>query len=203
MAPLIQDSDFHISSHDEVFGRKSSTAPLHETIIVNTSRRVSFGAVVTTHEVMSRFDYTHEELEASWFDRDDMRRMKENSRSEAKLVESGLLTQGSDVSIRGLESRTREGMKRKRQSRMNAYAAVFFEIDCQQEDGFFDDDLIADAYFTYSEPCAMTAQMIGKRDEVEAMDVYDENQKTVFFGSSLYQAIVELPTNGNFASSAA
>ena len=203
MAPLIQDSDFYISSHDDVFGRKSLTAPLHETTIVNKSRRVSFGAVVTINEVMSRFDYTHEELEASWFDREDMRRMKENSRSEGRLGESGLLTQGSDVSIRGLDSRTREGMKRKRQSRMNAYAAVFFEIDCQLEDGFVDDDLIADAYFTYSEPCAMTAQMIGKRDEVEAMDIYDENQKTDFFGSSLYQAIVELPTNRNFASSAA
>ncbi len=202
MAPLIQDTDFYISSHDDVFGRKSLNAPLHEPTI-NTSRRVSFGAVTTTHEVLSRFDYTHEELEASWFYREDMRRMKENVRSEAKLVESGLLKQASDVSIRGLESKTREGMKRKRQSRMNAYAAVFFEIDCQQEDGFFDDDLIADAYFTYSEPCAMTAQMIGKRDEVEAMNIYDENQKTDFFGLNLCQAIVELPTNENFASSAA
>ena len=74
MAPLIQDSDFYISSHDDVFGRKSLTAPLHETTIVNKSRRVSFGAVVTINEVMSRFDYTHEELEASWFDRESNER---------------------------------------------------------------------------------------------------------------------------------
>lgn len=201
MAPLIQDTDSYISSHDDVFGHKSISAPLHETSI-RTPRRVSFGAMVATYEVMSRFDYTHEELETSWFDRDAMRRMKENARSEAKLVDSGLLVQAPDVSIRGLESRTREGMKRKRQRRMNAYAAVFFEIDCQKEEGYFDDDLIADAYFTYSEPCAMTAQMMGKRDEIEAMNAYN-HQKMDLFGANICQAIVNLPTPKGFASSAA
>lgn len=202
MAPLIQDTDITLSSQDFVFDHKTIIAPLHETSI-NRSRRVSFGAMVATYEVMSRVDYTHEELEASWFDRDDMRRMKENARSDAKLVDSGLLVQGTDVSIRGLESRTREGIKRKRRSRMNAYAAVFFEIDCQQQEEFFDDDLIADAYFTYSEPCAMTAQMIGKRDEIEAMNIYGENQKTDFFGTNFCKSIVDLSTTEGLASSAA
>jgi hypothetical protein len=201
MAPLIQDIDLYSLSHDDVFGHKDIVAPLHQSTM-RSPRRVSFGGMVATYEVMSRADYTHEELAASWFDRDDMRRMKENARSEAKLVDSGLLVQGPDVSIRGLESRTREGMKRKRQSRLNAYAAVFFEIDCQQEEGYCDEDLVADAYFTYSEPCAMTAQMIGKRDEIEAMNVY-ENQKTDFFGANFCQAISNLPTSEGFASSAA
>merc|ERR1712071_582326 len=139
--------------------------------------------------VMSRADYTHEELEVTWFDHSEMRQMKENARSEGKLVDSGLLVQSSEISIRGLESRTKEVMKRKRQNR-NAYAAVFFEIDCQQEEHYFDEDLIADAYFTYSEPCAMTAQMIGKRDEIEAMKIH-ENCKADFFGTNFCKAIVD------------
>ena len=201
MAPLIQDTDISLSSQDFVFDHKTITAPLHESTI-NRSRRVSFGAMVATYEVMSLVDYTHEELEASWFDRDDMRRMKENARSEAKLVDSGLLVQGTDVSIRGLESRTREGIKRKRRSRMNAYAAVFFEIDYQQQEEFFNEDLIADAYFMYSESCAMTAQMIGKRDEIEAMNIY-ENQKADFFGTDFCKSILDLSTTEGLASSAA
>lgn len=195
MAPLIQDMDLTLSSHEDLFDRKTIIAPLHE-----RPRRVSFGAMVATYEVMSRADYTHEELEATWFDRGEMRQMKENARSEGKLVDSGLLVQGSEVSIRGLESRTKEGMKRKRQNRMNAYAAVFFEIDCQQEEHYFDEDMIADAYFTYSEPCAMTAQMIGKRDEIEAMNIH---RKADFFGTNFCKAIVDLSTTEGLASSAA
>ena len=193
MAPLIQDTDLYVSSHDDVYHHKSMIAPLHQ-----RTNRVSFGAMVTTHDVMSRSDYTREELEASWFGRDELRRMKENTRSEGKLVEQGLLFNGPDVSIRGLESKTRVGMKRKRQSRLNAYAAVFFEIDRQLEEGYFDEELIADAYFNYSEQCAVSAQMIGKRDEIEANNVYN-CQKTDFFGTNLCQAIINLPTPASSA----
>jgi len=182
--------------------RKTGIAPLHETIFTSP-RCVSFGAVVTTYEHTSWVDYTAEEIEASWFDRDDMRRMKENAKSEAKLVESGLLVESKDVSIRGLESRARTGIRRKRQNRMNAYAAIFFEVDCQEEEGFFNEELIADAYFVYSEPCHVSAQMIGKRDEIEAMDILLESKKTDFFGTNFCKTIVDLSTNEGLASSAA
>jgi len=202
MAPLIQENDISQSSHGDLFGLKTILTPLHESSVTR-SQRVSFGAIVTIHEVLNRDDYTREELKASWFDRDDMHRMKENARSEAKLVDSNLLVPSSDVSVRGLEHRTKEGMKQKRQNRMNAYTAVFIEIDCQQEDGFYDEDLIADAYFAYSEPCAITAQMIGKRDEIEAMTTY-EDQKPDFFGTHFCKAIVDLSaTTRGLASSAA
>ena len=193
MAPLIQDTDLHVSSYDDVFEHKSMIAPLHQ-----SSTRVSFGATVDMCEVMSRSEYTQEELKASWFDRDELRRMKENTKSEGKLVEQGLLLNGPDVSIRGLEAKTRAGMKRKRQNRLNAYAAVFFEIDRQEYEGYFDEDLIADAYFNYSEQCAVSAQMIGKRDEVEAKDLYNY-QKTDFFGTTFCQGIVNLPTPASSA----
>ena len=188
MAPLIKDSNLSFSSHDDIFfdisllshddafEHQKIVAPLHESTRINTRRRVSFGAKVDIYEVMSRADYSTEELEASWFDRDDMLRMREKSRSEAKLLDSCLLVPGTGVSIRGLESRTRIGRKIAKIRRTNAYAAVFCEIHCQQRLNFYEEELfanaIADSYFTYSKPCAMTAHMIGKRDEIEAMSIY-------------------------------
>mmetsp|Transcript_3337 Transcript_3337/g.7331 ORF Transcript_3337/g.7331 Transcript_3337/m.7331 type:complete len:204 (+) Transcript_3337:74-685(+) len=203
MAPFIQEfTDLSLSSHHNLTDEpKSIIAPLHETTTTRP-RRVSFGALVTSHEVLHRMDYTAEEMESSWFGREDMIRMKENARSDAKLVEKGILVHGADVSIRGLESRTRDGMRRKRRSRINAYAAVFFEIDCQQQECFVDEDLIADAYFTYSEPCAMTAQMNGKRDEIEARKLLCD-QKSDFFGARFCNGIVALPKPEGLASSAA
>ena len=86
---------------------------------------------------------------------------------------------------------------------MNAYGAVFFEIDCQDEERFFDEELIADAYFVYSEHCAMEAQMIGKRDEYDAMETF-QNKTNDFFGENFCESIVDLSTTkGSFASSAA
>merc|ERR1712151_1472870 len=201
MAPVIQDYDLSLSSHDDVVDQaKAINTPLHDTVI-SSPRSVSFGAMVSTYEVLSRNDYTYEEIEQSWFGRDDMRRMKESARSEAKLMESGLLVQSKDTSIRGLESRTRDGMRRKRQSRINAYAAVFLEIDCQDDEGYVDEELIADAYFVHSERCAMTAQMLGERDEKEAMEIL-QNQNAEFFGRSFCETITDLSMR-SVASSAA
>lgn len=218
MAPLILDFDSNydmmsLSSHhhDAIDQHKTGIAPLHENTITTTPRCVSFGiaaALETIHEVISRVDYTPEEIEASWFGRDDMSQMKQNAKSEAKLVDSGLLVESKDVSIRGLEGRTRDGIRRKRQNRMNAYSAVFYEVEWQKEVEFFDEDLIADAYFFYSEPCQVSAQMIGKRDELEAMDIslllsLLEGEQKNYFGTNFCKTIVDLSTTEGLASSAA
>jgi hypothetical protein len=197
MAPRIQDTD-----EDYLFDHKQTIFdPLHEschainsirtrdTTSTPRTRRVSFGAMATTHEIMSICDYTPQELEASWYDIEIMHAMKETARSDAKLVDAGLLSEGRDVSIRGLEHRTRHRIQRKRQSRRNAYMAVFFEIDLQIEEDYcnnnkddddyyyhyFDAESIADAYFEHSEPCAADAHMIGMQDELNARKIYDEH----------------------------
>ena len=198
MAPLIEDYNHSFSSHDDVL--------IHESTRINTRRRVSFDVMVSVQEVMSRVDYTTKEKKACWFDREEMRRIKEDSRSEAKLVDSeqtrdrklnSWILDFSGVSIRGLESRTKKGTRRKRQIRMNAYAAVFLEIDFQQQEQFIDEESIADAYFIYSDPCAKTAQMIGRQDEIEALAIH-ENQEAEFSGSNSCKKTDDLSTSEMF-----
>lgn len=169
MAPLNQEFDLlSLSTHD-IFddNHECNHAPLHASI---SRRKVSFGAVVSTHEIPNRSDYTADELEASWFDSRDMKQMKVNARSEAKLLDSGVATLHS----RGLESRTRAGRRNKKQSRINAYTAVFFELDYQYDEQIYNEDLIADAYFEYTEHSAIAAHDLAKQDAMEAMAIHSE-----------------------------
>ncbi|KAG7354439.1 hypothetical protein IV203_003795 [Nitzschia inconspicua] len=190
MAPLIDETDYLVDVDDydffsEIDSKDNSSAPLHVTSIQPKHRRVSFSTNVTSHYVMSRDEYTAEEMKATWHDHPALRQMKNCARSDARLFESGVLAEGDDVSFRGLEARTTIGLRQKRQNRMNAYAAVFFEIDTQHDMGMTDDDAIADAYFNYSEPCLMAAQMIAVRDAEEAKNAMHSMKTDARFGASL------------------
>ena len=93
--------------------------------------------MVNVQHVMSLRDYTPKELEASWFDRDTLRSIRETARFETRLFDSGILFEdrthnGYKSTVRGL--RTRAGILRKRAYRWNALAAVFSEMDAQVEE---------------------------------------------------------------------
>lgn len=128
----------------------------------------------TTISVLSRVDYTMEEMTDSWYDRTDLKQMRVNARKEARLLEAGLLHETSTTSARGLEGRTTEGLKRKRRNRSEAVNAVFDELDQQEEHGISDDDAVADVYYVFTEHCQATAQMMGTRDANLAKEAYSE-----------------------------
>lgn len=138
-----------------------SAVPQH---VTTTRRAVHFNDDDDTHFVLSRVDYTIEEMSSTWYDRTDLKQMRTTARSEARLLEVGLLHESSTTSVRGLEGRTTEGLKRKRRNRADANNAVFDELDNQEEQGIFDDDALADIYFVFSEHCQATAHMMGMRD---------------------------------------
>ncbi len=173
MPPLMQeDVETSLSSlaDDGIPQEKGSTAPLHESCITTTAqdKQVSFGPFVGVQEILSRKDFKTEEIKASWYDVEEVSCMRGIARAEARLVESGHLVQSKEVSIRGLEQRTKKGSKKKKQIRLNSFAAVFLEMDFQRAENIFDDEAIAEAYFKYSMPSAMAAQRVGRRDEIEA-----------------------------------
>lgn len=171
MAPLDQNPDISLSSqHDNMFDQKTIVA----------RRRVSFCGMAITYDEMSRKDYTPEEVDASWFNLTDMRRMRRDANYDAKRLlaaaKSDRLLPGSSVSIRGLESRTKEGVKIRRQTRTNTYLAVFL-VESHQENDFLADEFVANSYSFISEPCLKAAQAIGRRDEIEAMTIYKIHKK--------------------------
>jgi hypothetical protein len=189
MAPLINDNDYMVVDIDgtDLFSSdiiKQQSAPLHVTPQTSSKprRQVSFFGTVTCHTVMNREGYTAEETKATWYDRSSLRQIKESARSEARLVESGVLAESDDISIRGLEGKTTYGVRQKRANRMNAYAAVFLEIDTQLDFGYVDEEAIADVYFSYSEPCLVAAQMLAVRDAEEAKNTMQSMELAHLFG---------------------
>jgi len=172
MVPLILDSEISVSNHDTYVQKKINT-PLHETTLYEHRKRVSFDDMDTIHEVISLSEFTRKEKKATWCNLKDMARMKELAKSDAKIVDFGILIQGTCVSNRGLEGKTREGALRKGNLRVNAYAAVFAEIEFQQREGFIDDEVLADTYYICSWHSAKEAHRLGLVDEAEAMSIHN------------------------------
>lgn len=172
MAPLIDDTamdlDLSLSGHDHVMAEKVFvSAALHHRQH-SGARRVAFFDAAIVYEISNTDSFTPEEIQSCWYDRVDLRQMKENAKQEARLMENGLLRESDDISFRGLECRTKEGSRLKRHNRASANAAVFYELDNQDDRGIFDDEALADAYFNHSEHCQVSAQMVGMRDAREA-----------------------------------
>jgi hypothetical protein len=200
MVPLIHDTDISISNHEDVFDKKTSCSPLHER---TPSPRVSFYPMTMTYDVLNLDDYSNEELNSSFYNPDDMLRMKKAVRAAGKFLANGRLPK--HVPTRGIENRTREGMKRKRQARIDTYAAVFLESDTQKKLGMYCEELIANAYSFYSETSARAARLMGKQDELEAMAIH-KNQTTASLENELQKSIVDLElssSSSSLASSAA
>lgn len=196
MAPLIDNSDLSASSQDEIFDVKTGSVPLHELTDCTAPRRVSFFPMSVTYGVLSRDDYSAEEFKASWFNVDDMLRMKQDARSTAKLYRSGSLVTSKNACIRGLESRTREGMKRKREARLNTYSTVFSELDKQRKNDVYAQELVAHAYSYYSQQSARLAQSLGKQDAVEACAIHKEGKAEDYFGTDYFRkTVVDISTS--------
>jgi hypothetical protein len=186
MAPLIHDDDMFVSNNDDhhhfhyqrnkaLHCGQSQQEPDPTNSSAKRRRRVTFAnddSIISEYEVLPRLEYTVQETRSTWYDRYELRSFKDAARSEGKLVERGILYESIDVTIRGLESKTADGTRRKRTNRMNAYSAVFLEIETQQDLGFVDDDAIADVYYNCSEQCQFSAQMVGLRDAEDAKKCY-------------------------------
>mmetsp|Transcript_3792 Transcript_3792/g.4209 ORF Transcript_3792/g.4209 Transcript_3792/m.4209 type:complete len:187 (-) Transcript_3792:28-588(-) len=186
MAPLIED-EFFFSDHEvdeslDHYDNQKIFAPLHTVITATDTRScrrsVSFDddVVSTTYDVESLSDFTLREIKDTWYDGHDLRRMRREVGEDAsQLIELGDTYDHDNhidndvMCFRGLESRTPQGMRQKKQNRFNNYTAVFLEIDFQEEVGFIDEDAIARACYMYSNDCLVSAQRIAKQDEIEAI----------------------------------
>ena len=176
MGPLIHDSELSHSTHDR-YDHKTDIAPLYDTTIHEHRRQVSFDDMDTVHEVMCLNEFTSKEKKTTWYNMKDMIRMKEQARTDARIIDCGIIILGTCVSNRGIEGKTREGGQRKGKLRLNAYAAVFSEIEFQERQGIIDDEVLADTYYIHSSHSAKEALKIGQEDEAEAMAIHNSELK--------------------------
>jgi hypothetical protein len=150
----------------------SRQPPLHHED-ERSCNRVAFSACVEINFVLHRNDVSEEEHKHAWYNKDEIRSIKNGVReSVATFTNAPNTPDDDDYCARGIENRTREGARRKLQNKVDARAAVFFEQEMQQEDGLFDPEEMADCYYKYSEHCHASAHMVALRDERAAMAIY-------------------------------
>lgn len=158
------------SSYRSLDGHETANSPLNENRTTKPRRRVSFESLVKLCNIKIRINYTKKEFKRTWYNSEEERQMKVQAITDTNLMESGVLDESS---ARGLEGRTKEGNRQKRTMRMDAYDAVFKEVEFQvKTKEFFNEELIADAYLACSEACAMMAHKKAKEDEFEAMNIH-------------------------------
>lgn len=169
MAPLNNLEIVDFCDNSSTFEQVEKTFPLH----CATKKQVSISFSVEQHDVLHVFDYTVEEIRATWYSPAELKEVKAAARDDVKKMTRGENDpeDGSWCS-RGLESRTKNGRMEKSQSRLRSKDAVFMEQDIQYEAGSYNPEAIADAYHRLNGYCQAVAEMSGVLDAREANKLY-------------------------------
>ena len=129
-------------------------------------------------KTLSRKNYTLEESKASWLSREDSKKILRQCYKEIKKIDHGMTFKDKKYCVRGLEGQTRIGSVSKEQNRALAFKAVLDEQLMQWEEGVFDEDTIAEVYYTASSRrCQRWASLVGRRDHRAAKEIHGSSHK--------------------------
>ena len=136
-------------------------------------RSISFHPKVTARIVESLHDMPEEEIEATWYTDYEYMAIKEFVKLSVRRLRStkGVSPDTERVSYRGLEGRTKEGVRERSKQRNNVWAAVFLEQETQRMEGRCDPAAIGSAASSASTKSRRVARNMGLVDEREARAV--------------------------------
>jgi hypothetical protein len=168
----------------------AASQPLRKLFKSNSERSVESTATETTQlekcvwfsnkkhirKTLSLKDYTLEEIKASWWSREECRKISRRCQKEVKKIDDGAVKlKGKKYCTRGLEGHTRIGSVSKVQNRTWAINAVLDEQLMQWEEGVFDEDTIAKVYRRASWSCQLWASLVGRRDHRAAEEIRESS----------------------------
>lgn len=146
-------------------------------------KSASFSPYPLFHEVLSRSDYSCNEVRSTWYDRD------ESAMREAELKETAILVvarAGFDTARRRA-SFCKRGLEwmlsgdQRRAEAEEAQKAVLEEQALQRYEGVSDCDLLADIYFECNRESQAMAQSTAQQDEIDARDECMSTCSAVYF----------------------
>lgn len=134
--------------------------------------KVSFYPTVQIVPILSIYNYTATETNATWYNEDELERIIRRAIVVISIMEN--TDQTKKYCTRGLERHTRLGSITRYKNRSEAREAVF-----QGQEKSCDDQSIADAYKNVTSSCQMWAEVMGRRDEmaVEAYLFHDNDDE--------------------------
>jgi hypothetical protein len=131
------------------------------------------------HKVLSRKDYTPEEVQACWYSNEEYQTIeRRRSKEIRKLNEGAEPFKDKKYSSRGLECHTAVGAATRRRNKALAYNAVLDQQMVQWEQGIFDEDTIAAIYSRTSSICQLWANTVGQRDHQDIEAYYHQQDTT-------------------------
>lgn len=139
-------------------------------------RKIRFHERVQFKTIRHVSEFSDDEINDGWYDKDDFNRMSENVSDIAKLISEGQTTlDGEELCTRGLEHIVEEELADYRAEKMiNSIDAVLDEQEEQWDEGKEEPGLIAELYAEYAKPLLREAHLIGLKDAEEGYKTWDD-----------------------------
>ena len=155
------------SSHSSFTAVASSKSPISP----EKSRTVSFVISVQVFDHIHRNEYSAEEKKSCRFVQENYNEMRAERNITVKLMERGqpMVNDGQQY-YRGLESKTREGSRRKQFNAVDASMTVLDEQSQQAQLGVRDPEAISKLCIACTAHCVAKAQERGLTDQSAALE---------------------------------
>jgi hypothetical protein len=118
--------------------------------------------------ILSRHDYTAEELQASWYQDKEYATMTQECWKQVRKMEKGQILKDKKYCSRGLESHTRIGTIIKSKNRKLAFSALLNGQVEQRQLGVVDEEALSQHSNQATSSCQLWATVVGLRDQQEA-----------------------------------
>jgi hypothetical protein len=129
-------------------------------------RGISFDSSVEIREIMGLDDYTSQEIEASWYTREEMEQISGRCFKILDMAETRRSRNPKKYCMRGLEGHTTLGSISKRLNRETSAMSVLEEQGRQS--GEIDFESLSKVYSCTTSSSLMWAMVVGNRDQQEA-----------------------------------
>mmetsp|Transcript_11846 Transcript_11846/g.18182 ORF Transcript_11846/g.18182 Transcript_11846/m.18182 type:complete len:179 (+) Transcript_11846:273-809(+) len=131
-------------------------------------RSVTFFKDVTVREIVHVDDMSDKEKKSTWYTRDDLKRFRVKLYRDVLKLQNGTTKDDKDLTLRGLECRSEEGLKSRRTNICESITAVLDEQDLQYESSCHNEEKIRKIYKEKTYQCEIDAQRVGASDAMEA-----------------------------------
>jgi hypothetical protein len=147
-------------------------------------KTVTFVPVIRYKTVVHISEYSDEELDAAFYNDDELENIREESIETIEMIVSKVQLPEDHLCARGLEYKTPAGTDFRRKNKFRALQAVLQEQKVQVELGILNPEAIAESYMQSSDKCKRIAQLLAARDEEEVQAMKQAGSKSRRFRSS-------------------
>jgi hypothetical protein len=146
----------------------SPRAALKKESLDESCRSVSFFHEGEVFYIPAIDDYTETERQMMWFKSYEYDQIKANNKILVKMMMTGRYAEDHQYCYRGLEFKTVEGHRQRRNAKTIASLAIFSEQERQYDDGERDTEEIREVYQEISSQCHARAHKMALKDATSA-----------------------------------